>query len=154
MTTIRRPGENPPPVEYAPELPVEPWLEERCLDWRSIIAGAKLTGPLRNLAATAQVIELTERHVKLRLSVAAFATESSRQLLTEALSAYFGHHCMVEFEVGNVTGNTVADAEEEERQEARRQLIEGFRNDPFVRQVQALFHGTIDEMSVKPREDD
>ena len=154
MTTIRLPGENPPPVEYAPELPAEPDLGGRPLDWRSIIAGAKLTGPLRNLAASAQVLELTESHVKLRLRVAAFATEQNRQLLSEALSTYFGQHCMVEFEVGDVTGGTLADAEEAERREARRQLIEGFRNDPFVRQVAALFHGTIDEASVRERKND
>lgn len=35
---------------------------------------------------------------------------------------------MVEFEVGDVAGGTVADQEEREREEARRALIEGFRN--------------------------
>lgn len=38
---------------------------------------------------------------------------------------------MVEFEVGDVAGGTVADQEEREREEARRALIEGFRNDPL-----------------------
>lgn len=58
---------------------------------------------------------------------------------------------MVEFEVGDVAGGTVAD--QEEREEARRALIEGFRNDPFVKQVQALFHGTIDDTTVKANTD-
>ena len=55
---------------------------------------------------------------------------------------------MVEFEVGDVAGGTVADQEEREREEARR-----FRNDPFVKQVQALFHGTIDDTTVKANTD-
>ena len=69
------------------------------------------------------MLELTRSHVRLRLRVAAFATE------------------------------TVADQEEREREEARRALIEGFRNDPFVKQVQALFHGTIDDTTVKANTD-
>lgn len=83
----------------------------------------------------------------------AFATETGRELLSRALSSYFGSHCMVEFEVGDVAGGTVADQEEREREEARRALIEGFRNDPFVKQVQALFHGTIDDTTVKANTD-
>ena len=127
------PWENPPPVEYAPEIPQsgpDPDRSESSLDWRSIIAGAGLTGPLRNLAASAQVLELTRSHVRLRLRVAAFATETGRELLSRALSSYFGSHCMVEFEVGDVAGGTVADQEEREREEAAGPLIEGFRNDP------------------------
>ena len=154
--TTRLPGENPPPVEYAPEIAhrgPDPDQAESSLDWRSIIAGARLTGPLRNLAASAQVLELTRTHVKLRLRVAAFATETGRELLSRALSSYFGSHCMVEFEVGDVSEGTVADQEESEREEARKALIDGFRNDPFVKQVQALFHGTIDDATVKAIED-
>lgn len=103
------------------------------------------------------MLELTRSHVRLRLRVAAFATETGRELLSRALSSYFGSHCMVEFEVGDVAGDvaggTVADQEEREREEARRALIEGFRNDPFVKQVQALFHGTIDDTTVKANTD-
>ena len=96
------------------------------------------------------MLELTRSHVRLRLRVAAFATETGRELLSRALSSYFGSHCMVEFEVGDVAGGTVADQEEREREEAR---SEGFRNDPFVKQVQALFHGTIDDTTVKANTD-
>lgn len=99
------------------------------------------------------MLELTRSHVRLRLRVAAFATETGSELLSRALSSYFGSHCMVEFEVGDVAGGTVADQEEREREEARRALIEGFRNDPFVKQVQALFHGTIDDTTVKANTD-
>ena len=60
---------------------------------------------------------------------------------------------MVEFEVGDVSEGTAADQEESEREEARKALIDGFRNDPFVKQVQALFHGTIDDATVKAIED-
>ena len=52
-----------------------------------------------------------------------------------------------------VSFNNEADQEEREREEARRALIEGFRNDPFVKQVQALFHGTIDDTTVKANTD-
>ena len=55
------------------------------------------------------MLELTRSHVRLRLRVAAFATETGRELLSRALSSYFGSHCMVEFEVGDVAGGTVAE---------------------------------------------
>ena len=124
--------------------------EEDSLDWRSVIRGAKLQGPLRHLAASGEVLELTRNHVKLRITVTAFATEGNRQLLSEALSAYFGDHCIVEFEVGDVTSDTVVDAEARERIAARRQMIDGFASDPFVKTVVERFHGTIDESSVRP----
>ncbi|MBP3438593.1 MAG: hypothetical protein J6K46_04625 [Sutterella sp.] len=94
---------------------------------------------------------LTPNRVKMRLKVAAFATETSRQRLSEALSRYFGTHCSVEFEIGELQTETLVEAEERERAEARRALIEGFCNDPFVQKVKALFHGTIDESTVRPR---
>lgn len=132
-------------------MPVEaPYREEDLLDWRSVIRGANLQGPLRHLAASGEVLELTRHHVRLRITVTAFATEGNRQLLSEALTAYFGERCLVEFEVGDVTGDTVVDAEARERAEKRRRLIDGFANDPFVRAVIERFHGTIDESSVRP----
>ena len=155
-TTIRRPGENLPPVDVAPEYPdAVPYDDEQTgcpINWRKVIEGAGLKGPIRNLAAQAEPLELTPNHVKLRLKVAAFASESSRQLLSQALSRYFNTHCMVEFEIGELQSETLGQAEERERQEARRALIEGFRNDPFVKQVLALFHGTIEESTVRPRQ--
>lgn len=119
------------------------------LDWRDVIRGANLSGPLKNLAASAQVLDLTRSHVKLRLRIAAFATDTNRQLLSEALARYFKNHCLVEFEVGEVEGETVADAQQRERDEARAKMISDFRNDPFVRTVVERFHATIDEHSIR-----
>lgn len=119
------------------------------LDWRDVIRGANLSGPLKNLAASAQVLDLTRSHVKLRLRIAAFATDTNRQLLSEALARYFKNHCLVEFEVGEVEGETVADAQQRERDEARAKMISDFRNDPFVRMVVERFHATIDEHSIR-----
>lgn len=124
--------------------------EEDSLDWRSVVRGAKLEGPLRHLAASGEVLELTRNHVKLRITVTAFATEGNRQLLSDALSKYFGEHCLVEFEVGEVKGDTLVDAEARERIAVRRRMIDGFANDPFVKAVVERFHGTIDESSVRP----
>jgi DNA polymerase-3 subunit gamma/tau len=76
------PGESPPPVEDAPEYPDDyDQPEGDSLDWRKIISGAKLTGPVRNIAASSQVLALTDSFARLRVSVGAFATEGNRRLL-------------------------------------------------------------------------
>ena len=102
------------------------------------------------MAASGEVLELTRTHVKLRITVTAFATENNRQLLSDALSKYFGERCHVEFEVGEVKGDTLVNAEARERIAERRRMIDGFANDPFVKAVVERFHGTIDESSVRP----
>jgi hypothetical protein len=145
------PGESPPPVEDAPEYPDDyDQPEGDSLDWRKIISGAKLTGPVRNIAASSQVLALTESFARLRVSVGAFATEGNRRLLEQRLSRYFGTDFHVEFEIGEQTAETVSDAEHNEREAARRALIDGLEADPLVQKVVKLFHGTIDESSVTP----
>lgn len=105
---------------------------------------------MRNIAASSQVLALTESFVRLRVVVGAFATEGNRRLLEQRLSRYFGTDFHVEFEIGEQTAETVSDAEQSEREAARRALIEGLRSDPLVQKVVQLFHGTIDESSVTP----
>lgn len=123
--------------------------ESKPLNWRDIVRASGLEGPIKMIAAQAQVLSLSEDCVKLRLGVAALATESNRRLLSEKLSVRLGHSFRVVFEVGELDGDTVADEERRERYLAHRALIEGFRKDPFVTDVAKLFEGTIDEDSIE-----
>lgn len=153
---IRLPGENIPPVEYAPEYSpvhddfIEP--DSDSLDWRKIIEGAALSGPQKNLAQTGEVLELDSNHVKIRLASTAFATEINRERLSEQLTRYFGHRFHVVFETGKIQGVTVGDVVSREREIKRKALLEEFKNDDFVKRVVAVFNGTIDEASVKANE--
>ncbi len=151
-------GESQPPVEKAPEFDVpedvpsadSSW-EPEPLNWRKIIQGARLKGPVRMLAAQSQVLLLEANRVKLRLGVRSIATEDNRRMLEECLSRYLGRAFRVSFEVGILEeGATVAEAEREERVRARQALIETFKKEPIVREVMRLFGGVIDESSVRP----
>lgn len=101
------------------------------------------------IAVQAQVMSLAGDCVKLRLGVAALATESNRRALEEKLSAGVGRPFRVIFEVGELSGGTVADEERRERLEAHRLMIEDFRKDPFVIDITKLFEGSIDEDSIE-----
>ncbi len=102
------------------------------------------------LATQAQVVTLEENRVQLRLNVAALTTEANRKLLSEQIERFLGHDFRVEWEVGALEeGSTVAEAVREEKALARKELIERFKNDPFVQEVVRLFDGTIDEDSIR-----
>ena len=151
----RLPGENPPPVEEVPaDYGVHPSDEDLGtpgpLNWRSLIEGAGLAGPVKMLATQAEVLELTHDRAELRLSVRAFATEANRKRLAEDISRYLGHPFHVAFEVGNVSeGATVAAEQRRERVAEHLALVEAFSKDPFVKSIVEIFHGTVDEGSVR-----
>ena len=106
------------------------------------------------LATQAEVIELTHDRVELRLSVRAFATEANRKRLAEDLSRYLGHPFHVAFEVGNVSeGATVAAEQRRERAAEHLALVDAFSKDPFVKSIVEIFHGTVDEGSVRAAEE-
>ncbi|GEM_PF-239775 len=157
MRKILHPGENLPPVELAPEdlpppdYPDEPvdGEEQDSLNWRSIIVGARLSGLMKNLAAQAQVLELTEEGVSLRLNVAAFATEANRQLLAGQISTYFGRPFRVHFEVGELTSSTVSDEVARERAEKLRERVSRFRDKPLVKLFMNDLGALIEENTVK-----
>lgn len=123
------------------------------LNWRSIIEGAGLAGPVKMLATQSQVVSLKEGEVCLRLNVEAFATETNRKRLAEAISRHLGRPFAVVFEVGSLSaGSTLAETERAERIEAHRKLVAAFSKDPFVKSIVEIFHGTIDETSVESLE--
>lgn len=119
------------------------------LNWRKVIEGAELEGPILMVATMGEPLELTGESLRLRIPVAAFATEANRAALADSLSTYFGTAFRVTFEVGRVETVTVAESIRQEREEARRMLVEAFRNDPVVKEVIRLTGAEIDESSIR-----
>ena len=62
------------------------------------------------VATMGEPVELADDFLRLRIPVAAFATESNRAALADRLSTYFGTAFRVAFEVGTVETETVADS--------------------------------------------
>ena len=123
------------------------------LSWRDIIEGAGLSGPIRTLAAQAQVLELTEARVQLRFGVNALLTDANRELMEHRVAGWLGRPFSVEFVAGEAeSGTTVAEADRAQRNAEHQALIERFKADPVVRDVVRLLGGTVDEDSIRPPE--
>lgn len=115
--------------------------------------GAGFSGPLRALAAQAQVLELTEARVQLRFGVNALLTNENRTLMERRVRDWLGRPFSVEFVAGEAeTGTTVAEEDRERRKAEHRALIERFKADPVVKDVVRLLGGTVDEDSIRPLE--
>ena len=142
------PGGSLTPVEPLPEVPRPPVITGP-LNWRKVIEGAGLEGPILMVATMGEPLELTGDSLRLRIPVAAFATEANRAALADSLSTYFGTAFRVTFEVGKVETVTVAESIRQEREEARRALVEAFKNDPVVKEVIRLTGAEIDESSIR-----
>lgn len=104
------------------------------------------------VATMGEPLELTTEFLRLRIPVAAFATEFNRTALADKLATYFNTIFRVAFEVGTVRTETVAESLRNEREEARRALVARFRNDPVVREVVRLTGAEIDESSIQSNE--
>ncbi len=153
ISTCLPPGENEPPVEQAPEAPLEDYgntvfSERSSLDWRSIIEGAGLRGPIKNLASQAQVLTLEDNLVVLRLSIGAFATESNRQQLEVMLTAHFGRAFHVRFEVGELTSETVSDEVARERAAKMAERVRRFKQVPLVAKLINEMGAMLEESTV------
>lgn len=132
-----------------------PGALEAPLSWRDIMEGAGFTGPLRALAAQAQVLELTEARVQLRFGVNALLTSENRTLMERRVRDWLGRPFSVEFVAGEAeTGTTVAEEDRERRKAEHQALIERFKADPVVKDVVRLLGGTIDEDSIRPSQAD
>lgn len=119
------------------------------LDWRGVIEGAGLEGPLKMLASMSEPVTLTPHHVHLRIALKAYATESNREMLANRLSVYFQTMCRVTFEVGALRGVTVADDYREERSAQRKALLKNFTADATVERLVRIFDASVDETSVR-----
>ncbi|MFR3636162.1 MAG: hypothetical protein ACLTVB_08810 [Sutterella sp.] len=148
------PGENEPPVEQVPEsydFDYGAIITEAkdSLNWREMVDGAKLEGPLKNLAYHAQVLSLGKTQAVLRVSVAAFATEANREYLERQFTKYLGHQFFVRFEVGELTDKTVGEEVSEERIKAQQDRIKRFKTDPLVHRFMTELGAVLEESTVK-----
>lgn len=136
---------TPPPVEHSESaLPVS-------LNWRDVIEGMHLVGPMKMLAMNSQALVVSPEKVHLRVPVQAFDTQRNRFKLSDHLTQYFGMFCQVTFEVGPLSETTVADRVRQEREKEQAALVHRFRQNEWVNYVVTLFQADLDEGSVQKR---
>ncbi len=100
-----------------------------------MVSLAGLSGPGRILAASAQVDELDESHVKLRVpsqSLVPAVIDSIRGAMTKLM----GRHFQVEVVVGDVQDETILEREDRERAEEKARLIARFKSLHVVQELE------------------
>ena len=122
------------------------------LNWREMIAQANLMGPARVLAGSAQVLELDQKHVKLRVKGRSLITPAIREELIKVLTDFMGQHFQVHFEFGEVEGETVLDREHREKERAHQELVKRFKANSVVNYLIENLGVTLDEDSVSSEE--
>lgn len=146
-------GESSAPIEIYESPPSDNhgYVPGRSLNWRDVIEGMHLVGPMKMLAMNSQALIISPEKVHLRVPVQAFDTQRNRFKLSDHLTQYFGMFCQVSFEVGPISERTVADRVRKERQKQHQKDVQRFRNNEWVQYVVTLFGADLDEGSVQKR---
>lgn len=152
-------GESPAPVKRARESRGKPVLKPvvfepspLLLNWRELMRATTLSGLPRQVAAGAEVLELTENHVLLRPEVGRLLDECRSQI-EEAIGEVKGHAFSV-----NRTAEDKRDEnapcvqllEQSEKRAARLAMIDAFKSDPIVQECVRILCAEIDETSIRP----
>lgn len=119
-------------------------------DWRKRVCASALKGLPRELAASSEVVELTDDHVLLRPLTHTLINAEIVATISAALTQVAGHAFEVRFssEDRDKDAVTLSLLEEAERRAARVAMIEAFKSDPFVQKCLRMFNAVVDETSV------
>ncbi len=114
-----------------------------------------MQGLIREIAASSEVLEVTDDHVMLRPAAQTLVSAEIVQMIEEAVSKGAGRPMQVRFTKDERAKDavTLSLIEEAERRAARRAMIEAFKSDPFVQKCLEVFNATIDETSVEPNQE-
>lgn len=111
-----------------------------------------LTALPREVAAGCVVLELDDKHVKLRARSRTLLTPEVVHVIESALKRIRGAEFVLEFddtEHDGKTKPTLSLWEESERRAARVAMIEAFKSDPFVQECLRVLEGELDETSIR-----
>ncbi len=123
-------------------------------DWRGLVRALALGGLVRELAQHCEWMGLQGGDLKLRLSSAHRhlfdMNRNAAERLQELLSAAAGEPIRLKIEVGDIAGETPAQADEAERRVRHAEAVAALEGDPFVRELIERFDATLLEASVRP----
>jgi DNA polymerase III subunit gamma/tau len=123
-------------------------------DWPAFVAGMKLSGIARQLAAQTELRSVAGNEIVLAVpEVLRHLTEKAyADKLKAALEEALGKRVRMRFEIGGDAFATLAAQEKRERTAAQAQMDAAFRDDPFVQDVLARFDAKVKPDSIKPTE--
>jgi len=121
-------------------------------DWPAFVAGMRLSGIARELAAQTALKAATGNELVLGVpeAVRHLTDKAYADKLRAALEQTLGRRLRLKFEVGEVAETTLAAQEKREREAARAGTEAAFRDDPFVQDIVSRFEARVRPDSIKP----
>jgi len=144
------PAAKPAGVDAA-KTPNAP-LAEGHLDWGRLVGELKIGGMARMLAQHGELVAWDGQSLRLQVP------EMHRHLLDKpyrdklqlALEEHFGRKLKLEFAVGQPTGQTPAELEDQARQLRQQAAVQAIDRDPFVRDLVETFDARVIDESIRP----
>jgi DNA polymerase-3 subunit gamma/tau len=148
------PGQRPAPAEESPAgaaIPAGPAVIAPD-GWPAFVAGMKLSGIARELAAQTALKAMNGNELVLAVPESArhLTDKAYADKLKAALEQALGRRLRIRFELGDLAGDTLAAHEKRERDAARARTEEAFRDDPFVQDIVSRFDARVRPDSIKP----
>lgn len=121
-------------------------------EWHELLPELQLSGMAQQLAEHCLIKQCTDTKLVLLLETSGgtLKTRSTEASLQSAVDQYFGYAMTLEFEMVHTIAETPAQRRIRHREEKQQQAELSIEQDPFVRQLQQQFGGTILPGSVKP----
>ena len=142
-----RPASSAMPVEH-PSQPTS--VLSLPYPWPEFAARLSLSGMAAQLARQSELIRIEARKICLRVPTRALSEGPHVERLKTVLTEQLGSPLQIEFEVGEVQGES-AHAKDLARQQARQQAAEqAVEQDPFVKSLLRDFDGRVVPGSVQP----
>jgi len=120
--------------------------------WGDIVQALALKGMAAQLAMNSQLMEKTEKLLRLQLDDAHshLANDTTRVRLEKALQEYFGKSLKLIIEAGTHEDVTPAVQQQHERDERQRAAEDEINNDENVKKLQQAFNARVQNDTIQP----
>ena len=145
----------PPPTKAAPPADGPGQATKRTIkaeEWAAEIDAMGLVGLTRELACNCQVVESTEKGIRLRLDPGHEQLTAPRvkEKLEHALVRYCGHRLRLDIDIVKPDGETPALARQREIDLRQQAAVQAIENDTGVQAICDTFGAAIDSERVRP----
>jgi len=121
-------------------------------DWGEIVQALALKGMAGQLAMNSQLLEKTEKLIRLQLddAHAHLANDTTRVRLEKALQEYFGKSLKLIIDAGLHAQATPAVQQQHQRDERQRAAEDEINNDENVKKLQQVFNARVQNDTIQP----
>jgi DNA polymerase-3 subunit gamma/tau len=121
-------------------------------DWSALVGRLKLSGMAKMLAQHCELKSFADDVMALTVPPEHkhLSDKSYQDKLKSALDEHFGRPIRLAIELGQLTGLTPAQQQQNEKAARQAQAIEAIEQDPFVRELVEQFDAKVIESTIKP----